>query len=175
MNVKELKKNVGWWLRFRPDVRGLTIPDAEWLIESVDEGKKMVRVSLPATGHFVELEGDHIHSFMKDSHRRGPEQHYGFLILRVELTVDGDNIHFEPLPPNSPGVSNWTTEDKTVNDKYLDSSGLRSRYTSLRWSDPDKIANFEAGGYRVVLEENRISRIQYRLVRRGDVLVGKSS
>ena len=148
--------------------------DAEWLVESVDEAKKMVRLILPATGHFVELEGDHIHSFMKDSQRRGSERHNGFLTLRIELTVKGDNIHYEPLPPSSPGVSNWTTEDKVVNNRYLDSSGLGQEYSTLRWSNADKVANLEAKGYQVVSEEDRVNRVEYRLVQQnGQVLVGR--
>ncbi len=174
MNINALKKNVGWWVHFRPEARGLSISDAEWIIESVDESSKKVRVSLPATGHFVELQGDHIHSFMKDSQRRGSAREYCFLILRVELTVDGFEIHCEPLPPNSPGVSNWTTTDKVVNDSYLDNTELRQKYSTLRWSNVDNVANCETKGYRVVCEEDRVKRVECRLIRQnGQVLVGR--
>ena len=40
LNIDALKKNVGWWVRFRPEARGLTISDAEWFIESVDVQSK---------------------------------------------------------------------------------------------------------------------------------------
>lgn len=173
MNIQALKKNVGWTVRFRPEARGLSIPDAEWYIESVDELNKTVRISLPATGHFVELGGDHIHSFMKDTQRRGPNRNHCYIILRIELTVDGYSVHREPLPPSSPGVSIWTTEDKLVDETYIEKSNLRQRWTALRWSDFEKAAGLEADGYREVTEEDRVRRVQYRLVRHGQVLVGK--
>lgn len=173
MNIEALKKNEGWWVRFRPEARGLTFSDAEWYIESVDEKNKKVRFTLPATGHFVELEGDHIHSFMKDTQRRGPSRNYCFIVLRVELTVDGYSVHQEPLPPSSPGVSSWTTVDKVIDEAYIEKSGLRHRWTALRWSNLEKTAGLEAYGYSEVTEEDRIRRVQYRLIRRGQVLVGK--
>lgn len=175
LNINALKNNVGWWVRLRPEARGLSFSDPEWFIESVDEPNKIVRITLPATGHFVEMQGDHIHSFMKDPQRRGPARQYCFLILRVELTVDEFKVHCEPLPPSSPGVSKWTTGDKVVNDSYLDRSGLRQEYSTLRWSNADKVANLEAKGYRIVCEEDRVNRVEYRLVHQnGQVLVGKT-
>lgn len=104
MNVKQLKKCIGWWARIRPKARGVSIDDPDWFIESVDESRGCVRLELPATGHCMELEGDHLHSFMKDPKRRFGN--HCFLILRVELTIEDTHVYVEPCHPIAPEEAN---------------------------------------------------------------------
>jgi hypothetical protein len=111
VNKSQLKKNIGDWVRLRPiahrlDVRGVPLPqiDDEWRIEDVtDEG---VRLSLPRTGHGRTLGFDHVYEYNSDRVQGG--SHYGFLTLKVQLSIQGNDVHVTPtrpgesVPPRTP-------------------------------------------------------------------------
>ena len=105
MNKEQLKKNVGDFVRLIPiahrlDAKGHPLPriDDEWRIESVaDEG---VRIFLPRTGHGRTLGFDHICEYTSDRVERGVK--YGFLTLKVQLAIQGNDVN---VTPTRPGVS----------------------------------------------------------------------
>ena len=102
MNKEQLRKNVNEWVRLRPivhrlDARGypLTPLDDEWWIESVADAG--VRISLPRTGHIRVLRYDQICEYTSDRIERGTK--YGFLILKVQLSIQGNDVKATPTRP----------------------------------------------------------------------------
>jgi len=105
MNKEQLRKNVNDWVRLRPiahrlQASGHPLPqlDDEWRIEAVtDDG---VRISLPRTGHGRLLGFDHICEYTSDRIERGMK--YGFLTLKVQLSIQGHDVHVTPTRPGIP-------------------------------------------------------------------------
>jgi len=105
MNKEQLKKNVGDLVRLIPiahrlDGKGHPLPrlDDEWRIESVtNEG---VRLFLARTGHGRTLGFDHICEYTSDRIERGMK--YGFLTLKVQLSIQGNNVNVTPTRPGVP-------------------------------------------------------------------------
>jgi hypothetical protein len=105
MNKEKLRKNVNDWVRLRPiahrvQANGHPLPqiDDEWRIEAVtDEG---VRISLPRTGHVRLLRFDQICEYTSDRFDGGMK--YGFLTLKVQLSIQGNDID---VTPTRPGVT----------------------------------------------------------------------
>jgi hypothetical protein len=89
VNTDQLKKNVGQALRLRPTPRirvWITEPhDYPWrLVAVTDDG---VTLHCEHTGHTTTLGNDNVREF------RTPD----FLMLRCQLTLDGDKVHIEPI------------------------------------------------------------------------------
>jgi hypothetical protein len=105
MKKDQLKKNVGELVRLIPiahrlDAHGRALPqlDDEWQIESVaDDG---VRLFLPRTGHVRTLGLDTVCEYNSDRIERGVKR--GFLTLKVQLSIQGNEVH---VLPTRPGVS----------------------------------------------------------------------
>ena len=93
--------------------------------------------------------------------------------MEVELTFDGLDVHMEPLRREQQGVP-WAIEDKIISNTYIERSALRQKYERLSWANENRVAALEEEGLQVVYEEDGINRKMYRLVRRGQVLMGKS-
>jgi hypothetical protein len=92
-------------VRLRPiahrlQVSGHPLPqlDDEWRIDAVtDDG---VRISLPRAGHGRLLGFDHICEHTSDRIERGLK--YGFLTLKVQLSIQGNDVHVTPTRPGVP-------------------------------------------------------------------------
>jgi hypothetical protein len=105
MNKEQLRKTVGHWVRLRPianrlDPRGYPLPqiDDEWQIESVrDDGVRLFR---PRTGHGRLLAFDNICEYTKDRVERSTQ--YAFLTLKVQVSVQGNDVHVTPTRPGVP-------------------------------------------------------------------------
>ena len=105
MNKEQIRKSVGHLVRLVPianrlDPLGYPLPqiDDEWRIDSVtDEG---VRLSLARTGHARTLGFDNLHHYSSDRVERG--ETHGFLVLNVQLTIHGNDIHVTPTRPGEP-------------------------------------------------------------------------
>jgi hypothetical protein len=105
MNKEQLRKNVGHRVRLRPiahrlDPRGFPLVqiDDEWRIESVaDDG---VRLFLPRTGHGRLLAFDNVCEYTTDRVERGI--HYAFLTLKVQLSIQGNDVNVTPTRPGVP-------------------------------------------------------------------------
>ena len=99
MNKAYLKKSIGVKVQLRP------VPVArdgqpfrhDWIVRSVDESK--VILDEPASGYSKVLGIDHVYSFMTDPGRDFDGIRHGFLLLHVQLILDGLHVHIEPLPP----------------------------------------------------------------------------
>jgi hypothetical protein len=105
MNKDRLRKNVNEWVRLRPiahrlQADGYPLPqlDDEWRIEAVtDEG---ARIFLPRTWHVRLLKFDQICEYTSDRTERGMK--YGFLTLKVQLSIQGDDVNVTPTRPGVP-------------------------------------------------------------------------
>jgi hypothetical protein len=105
MNMGKLRKNVNDWVRLRPiahrlQANGYPLPqlDDEWRIEAVtDIG---VRIFLPRTGHGRLLGFDQICEYTSDRIERG--MNYGFLTLKVQLSIQGIDVNVMPTRPGVP-------------------------------------------------------------------------
>lgn len=105
MNKEQLRKNVGSLVRLVPiahrlDGKGHPLPqiDDEWRIESLtDDGE---RLFLPRTGHSRTLGYDHICEYTSDRIEHGVK--YGFLTLKVQLLIHGNNVNVTPTRPGAP-------------------------------------------------------------------------
>lgn len=93
MNIDQFRKNLGMRVKIRPvalsrmpDARCYQVDD-DWFIEQIDPVKKTVKLRNIATDHSRELGADNIREF------RTPN----FLLLRVQIILEGDHMHLEPL------------------------------------------------------------------------------
>jgi hypothetical protein len=84
------------------DAGSLLAPiDDDWLIESVSDGG--VRVSNPRTGLSTLLGLDHIYSYTSNPDRTAGGLMFGFLMLKVQLTLKRNDVLVRPIP--RPGES----------------------------------------------------------------------
>jgi hypothetical protein len=97
MNVEQLEKQLNKMVRLRPPAQskrsvGDWIPvDWDWRVSAINKAKG--RVEFQGHNYCLTLMSDHIKEFMHDSHSESE----GFLILKVQVFITGDNISLEPL------------------------------------------------------------------------------
>ena len=101
MNRDGLKKFVGGKVQLVPvahriDSSGnlLAPSDDDWLLESVTE--LGARISNPRTGHSTTLGFDHIYEFTSNPDRSRGEARYGFLTLKIQISMKGDVLTIRP-------------------------------------------------------------------------------
>ena len=108
MNKEKLKNLVGYRIRIRPVARRpgasdeLPVADDDWIIGNVDMDR--VELTNVRTGHNAVLGLDHIHSFLSDPARDNTGVKYGFLQLRVQLSLLPQGLDIEPLAPGEWGM-----------------------------------------------------------------------
>jgi hypothetical protein len=103
MNRDGLKKFVGGRVQLVPianriDENGTLLEpiDDDWLLESVtDQG---ARINNPRTGHFTTLGFDHIYEFTSNPDRSCGEARYGFLTLKIQISMKGNSLTIRPSP-----------------------------------------------------------------------------
>jgi hypothetical protein len=108
MNWEAMKKNVGYRVQLQPiaqhlDHRGVELQtiDDDWVIQSV--GGETVEISNLRTGHRTNLGKDHIHNFTSNPDRCTEGLKYGFLTLRVQISMQGPALRIRPtLRPGEP-------------------------------------------------------------------------
>ena len=104
----QLKKTVGMRMQLQPvahrlDDAGYILPqiDDDWIVESVAEDA--VKISNPRTGLFTSLGFDHIYSYTSNPGRVEGGAKFGFLMLKVQLTLKRHEIIVRPtLRPGEP-------------------------------------------------------------------------
>lgn len=116
MNWDAMKKNVGYRVQLQPVAQRLDAQDIvlqpiddDWIIQSV--GTDIVEISNIRTGHRTNLGKDHIHNFTSNPDRCTGGLKYGFLTLRVQISMQGDALRIrptlrpgEPLAPETPNL-----------------------------------------------------------------------
>ncbi len=135
MNKDQLKKSVGFKVQLRPVARTRDghLVDRDWTIRAVDD--LQLELDEPGSGFVATLCLDHVYSFMTNPKRDSGSERYGFLLLHVQLILDGHTIHIEPLPgPRSPGAEPFF-HPHSFSPLILEHEGLL-RYFSWRGRDP---------------------------------------
>jgi len=101
MNWEQMKKNVGCRVQLVPaasrlDENGRELPafDDDWIIEEVSSSE--VCISNPRTGDEGKLGKDHIHNFSTNPNRVEPGIRYGFLMLTVQVFLQGRKLWLRP-------------------------------------------------------------------------------
>lgn len=101
MNWQQLKKNVGHRVQLRPIAgrldesgRRLRSLDDDWTIRAFPND--CVEVYNVRTGHFIRLGKDHVHHFASNPDRADGELRFGFLILTVQVFLQGAKAWVEP-------------------------------------------------------------------------------
>lgn len=106
MNKDQIKKSLGHHVRIRPianrfdGLQRLEGIDDDWIISRVDEHVELTNVR---TGHVAALGYDHIFSYVSEPGRNRGEVKYGFLQLRVQVYLRGQQLGIEPLTPGDWG------------------------------------------------------------------------
>ncbi|WP_156954348.1 hypothetical protein [Paraburkholderia acidipaludis] len=108
MNWNQFQKNIGMRVRIEPPAcrlndAGHILPESheEWLIESISADT--INLRNLTSNHVAELGKDHVYDYRSDPSRTKGDVKYGFLILKVQVFMQGDDIW---LRPNSrPGES----------------------------------------------------------------------
>lgn len=104
MNRQKLAENLYcrlrlWPVPWRRRTDGVWLPpiDYNWIMMKVD-ASGIVELSNISTGHAAKLGTDRIHHFDHEPHRDWDGLKHGLLELRVQLVLQGPDIHYVPLP-----------------------------------------------------------------------------
>lgn len=170
MKKDQMKKNVGTWvqlvptpLRLDPHGLPLTSTDDDWFVERLSDAGVVIKN--PRTGHVTELGEDSVHHWHSNPGRTRGETRYGFLVLNVQVYIQGDTIRIrptrpgEPLPAQSPEIVT-----KSVDLKYPSDSGILGRLEAegfkLSWVRPERVAGLVDGkGWELVIEPDRYGKL----------------
>lgn len=101
MNRDRLKTFVGGRMQLVPvahriDQNGRLLDpvDDDWLLESVtDQGARICNLR---TGHFTTLGFDHIYEFTSNPDRSQGQARYGFLTLKIQISLKGNALTIRP-------------------------------------------------------------------------------
>jgi hypothetical protein len=102
VNKAQLQKLVRRHVRLRPVAARIDAAnqsqlqpiDDRWMVSSYDASAGL-SLSLSRTGHGFMLPFDHIREFVSDPSHAGD----GFLMLKVQVYMSGDNLWVDPVPP----------------------------------------------------------------------------
>lgn len=104
MKKDQLKNLVGHRMRIRPIARrpnaAAELPqiDDDWTVETVEENR--IALKNIRTHHVATLGLDHVHSYLSDPARDYNGMKYGFLQLRVQISIPPSiELIIEPLTP----------------------------------------------------------------------------
>ena len=108
MNWNQFQKNIGMRVRIEPPAcrlsdAGHIAPESheEWLIEEM--AADTIKLRNLTSDHVAVLGKDHVYDYRSDPSRTSADVRYGFLILKVQVFVQGQEVW---LRPNSrPGES----------------------------------------------------------------------
>lgn len=101
MNWNQFQKNIGMRMLIEPPPcqlsdAGHVLPEShdEWLIESVSADT--VKLRNLASNHAAELGKDHIYDYRSDPSRTKGDIRAGFLVLKVQIFLQGQNVWVRP-------------------------------------------------------------------------------
>ncbi|MEK6656712.1 MAG: hypothetical protein AABY58_04650 [Nitrospirota bacterium] len=102
MNWTHFKKNVGRRFQLEPipcyiDAAGNESPEIsdDWEIEDITESD-VIHIRNIRTGHKALLGKDHIYEYRSNPSRKDGEKEYGFLILKVHIFIQNDEVCLRP-------------------------------------------------------------------------------
>ena len=102
MNWSQFSKNTGMRVQIEPpacslDINSHVLPERhdDWLIEQFPE-KEVIKLRNLATDHIMELGKDHIYDFRSNPARSKNGISFGFLVLKVQIFLQGSNAWLRP-------------------------------------------------------------------------------
>jgi hypothetical protein len=134
MNLGQLKKNIGWRVQLVPtacrlgeDNRELPLIDDDWIIGPIVDAR--INISNTRTGHTIILGKDHIHNFSTNPARPLDGNKYGFLILHVQIFLQGRKCWLRPNARPGDAVKPPISEirEKWVDNRYPFLSGIQQK------------------------------------------------
>jgi hypothetical protein len=121
MNKQKLRDSLYYHVRLFPVARckipgGPWLPkiDRDWFVQRVDPAG-IVHLSNTGSGHVAILGHDRIHHFEYEPQRDGDGNRHGMYILRTQLVIHGNEIHYLPLmhPPSPDRTPNASERRST--------------------------------------------------------------
>src|SRR6266851_4136384 len=142
MNWEQLRKCVGYRVQLEPIAclldqygREVVTENHEWIVHDVSSAG--VRISNDQTSHTTTLGADHIHHFTSNPGKFRGDLRYGFLVLHVQIFLQGVNLWVRP---------NLRPGERVAPPPI----GIKEKWVDLRYpSDSGVQARLEAAGYRV--------------------------
>ena len=102
MNWAQFEKNIGMRVQIEPiacriDAQGHELPDEndDWIVESVSEAD-VVSLRNIKTDHIAQLGKDHIYDFRSNPARSAGGVAYGFLVLKMQIFLQGAKLWLRP-------------------------------------------------------------------------------
>lgn len=102
MNWAQFKKNIGMRVQIEPiacrfDAQGHELPDEndDWIVESISEIDVLSLRNI-RTDHIAQLGKDHIYDFRSNPARSTGGITYGFLVLKMQIFLQGANLWLRP-------------------------------------------------------------------------------
>lgn len=102
MNWAQFKKNIGKRVQLEPtacrwDAQGNELPEEndDWIVQSVSDTDSVTLRNV-RTDHVAELGKGHIYDFRSNPARSKGGVTYGFLVLKMQVFIQGDKLWFRP-------------------------------------------------------------------------------
>jgi hypothetical protein len=102
MNWAQFKKNVGIAVQLEPiacrlDKAGREMPEEndDWMVQAISPDG-VVSLQNVRSRHIAELGGDHIYDFRSNPARSKGGRTHGFLVLKVQVFLQGDRLWLRP-------------------------------------------------------------------------------
>lgn len=111
VNWEQFKKDCGIWVQFVPiacrlDEEGNELAEVshDWRIESFPDEATVSLVNRE-TGHVLKLGKDHIYDFRSNPARSDSGAKHGFLVLKMQVFMQGNKLWYRPNARPGEGVS----------------------------------------------------------------------
>lgn len=102
MNWAQFKKNVGMWVQLEPiacrlDETGQELPQVshDWIVQSFSPEDEVTLRNI-ATGHVAQLGKDHFYDFRSNPSKSQGGVKHGFLVLKMQVFMQGSNLWYRP-------------------------------------------------------------------------------
>jgi hypothetical protein len=153
MNWAQFKKNIGMRVQLEPvacrlDANGHQLPDEndDWIVTTISD-EDVVSLQNIRTGHVAQLGKDHIYDFRSNPGRSTAGVVYGFLVLKMQLFLQGPNLWLRPngkpgerMPPHATArvAPAWTPFQKVDVSKAIPPIAASAKVQYRLWSqDPN--------------------------------------
>jgi hypothetical protein len=145
----------------------------EWYVEDVsDSGLRLSHRS----GHVKTLSYDQVHSFLENEPRQGNKR--GFLILKVQLFIQGNSISVEPNGRPGEPVLPKAPKSELVEFNHPVASGIQPRLEALgyklAWVNPERVRGLiDIDDWELVVQADGFGGFNSYRTRDGLVLLKK--
>lgn len=154
MNWAQFKKNIGMRVQLEPtachlDAQGNELLDenGDWIVQSVSETNSVTLRNV-RTDHVAELGKDHIYDFRFNPAQSKGGITYGFLVLKMQIFVQGNRLRLRPNPrpgervgppPQRRQQPMWTQFIKVNASESIPPSASIAKIQYRLWSDDPNV------------------------------------